>query len=120
MSPLRCPDCDLPLEGRACVVAGRAGSLSGCTCGGAWFTWLQLEQVLGGEVALEPLSAQTARRCPTCTLSLTPVLLPGVIPVETCSACRGVWLDWPDVLDLRLPGLEAVLQPAPAQRYAGL
>ncbi len=104
----------------ALSVSGRAVQLEGCSCGGAWVALNQLERLLGGEPVLETLSADTNRRCPACTLSLKPVLLPGVIPVETCSTCRGVWLDWADVGDLRIKELEAALLPEASKRYAGL
>lgn len=46
------------------------------------------------------------------------MVLPGGVPVETCSACRGTWLDWPDVVELRVKALETAVRPAPAERYA--
>lgn len=95
----------------------KGAALEYCACGGVWLPFGQLERVLG-ELKGEPLGGETSRRCPDCTLSLTPVVLPGGVPVETCSACRGTWLDWPDVVDLRVKELEAAVRPAPAERYA--
>jgi Zn-finger nucleic acid-binding protein len=109
-----CPDCATTLFS---IALGDA-SLSKCTCGGAWFSFGQLERVLGREAPVELLGGETSRRCPDCTLTLTPVVLPGGIPVETCTACRGTWLDWADVVELRVPALERAVRPAdPTQRF---
>ena len=96
----------------------RGATLERCTCGGVWFPHGQLDVVLGQKVVSEPLGGETSRRCPDCTLSMTTVVLPGGIPVETCSACLGLWLDWPDVVELRVRDLEAAVRPPPAARYA--
>lgn len=116
---MNCPDCALPLNARVLERPRRPVPMAACRCGGAWLELDALTALLG-EVALDPLAGDTSRRCPHCTLTLATVLLPGVVPVETCTACRGVWLDWPDVLALRDPALEALLRPPPELRYAGL
>jgi hypothetical protein len=95
-------------------------TMAACRCGGAWLALDAVQALLGAGVKLDAFDGDTSRRCPHCTLTMTTVLLPGVVPVETCTACRGVWLDWPDVLALGDKGLEALLRPPPELRYAGL
>ena len=109
-----CPDCATPLK----PATLRKASLEYCTCGGVWLPFGQLELIVGHEMKGDDLGGQTSRRCPDCTLSLTPVVLAGGIPVETCTTCRGQWLDWPDIVELKVKDLEALVQPAAAQRYA--
>jgi Zn-finger nucleic acid-binding protein len=109
-----CPDCLKPLE----PLTLRGSALERCSCGGVWVPHGELQRVLQREVVSEVLGGQTSRRCPGCTLTMTPVVLPGGVPVETCSACLGTWLDWPDVVELRVKDLEAALRPPAAERYA--
>lgn len=119
-----CPDCQKPLR----ELQVGTTELFGCACGSAWFPFERLEKVLARKLTYEALGGETERRCPDCTLSLTTVLILGNVPVETCSACRGVFLDWPDVVDVagrseQAPGsrakeLERKLRPAGEQRYA--
>ena len=103
-----CPDCAKPLQP---LNLGDL-ALRKCGCGGVWFGFGQLEKLLQRDVPLELLGGETSRRCPDCTLTLTAVIMPGAIPVETCSACRGTWLDWPDIVELRHRALELAVQPA--------
>ncbi|MDP1828856.1 MAG: zf-TFIIB domain-containing protein [Archangium sp.] len=109
-----CPDCSKPLV----ALTLRAATLERCTCGGVWAPFGELEKVLEHEVVSEALGGQTSRRCPDCTLTMTPMVLPGGVPIETCSACRGTWLDWADVVELRVKDLEAAVRPSPLERYA--
>ena len=109
-----CPDCSTPLK----PATLRGASLEYCTCGGVWLPFGQLERLLGHDMPGDALGGETSRRCPDCTLTLTPVVLPGGIPVETCSTCRGQWLDWPDIVELEERDLETLVRPAPALRYA--
>jgi hypothetical protein len=49
---------------------------------------------------------------------MTPMVLTGGVPIEQCSACLGCWLDWPDIVDLKVKELEDALRPASMeQRY---
>ncbi len=90
-------------------------------CAGLWFELGELDAVLGEELPYEVLDGDTTRRCPDCTLSLTPGLLGPSIPVETCSACRGLWFDWEDVQELNHQALSRVARPAAgAARYEGV
>lgn len=78
----------------------------------------QLQRVLGREVVSEPLGGQCDRRCPDCTLTMSPMVLKGGVPYEQCSTCLGSWLDWPDIVELRVKELEDALRPATTeQRY---
>lgn len=113
-----CPDCLTPLQPATLPRPGGEAQFEFCTCGGVWLPFLQLERILGHEAVGDSLGGETSRRCPDCTLTLTPVVLPGGIPVETCSACRGQWLDWPDIVELKVKDLEAKVLPGPALRYA--
>lgn len=107
-----CPDCTAALQPVSIEGRGGAVGFHKCSCGSAWLAHGQLERLLGREVPFELLGGETSRRCPDCTLTLTPVVLSGGIPVETCSTCRGTFLDWPDVVDLRFRPLELAVQPA--------
>jgi Zn-finger nucleic acid-binding protein len=62
-------------------------------CGGLWFDFGELTRVTGRKAELELIGGHTSRRCAFCRISLEPALLPGAIPVETCTACRGIYLD---------------------------
>lgn len=85
------------------------------TCGGLWFDYGELEDVTGKHPKMDPLDgADTSRRCPRCQLTLAAVFL-GATPVETCSACRGVWLDFDDVGDLGSARLSTLAKPPPPQ-----
>lgn len=88
-------------------------------CGGLWFGFGQLAEIAGREVPFELLDGETARRCPDCTMSLTPVILEGGVPVETCSTCRGMWFDFADLQQLGKP-FESVAPPPHPARYAGV
>lgn len=62
-------------------------------CGGLWLDFGKLQAVTGRELEPELLGGHTSRRCPFCRITLAPASLPGGVPVETCTACRGVYLD---------------------------
>ena len=109
-----CPDCLKPLL----PATLRKASFERCTCGGVWVPFGQLELILERPSAADELGGQTSRRCPDCTLSMTPMVLTGGVPVERCSACQGTWLDWPDVVELHVKDLEALVRPPAAERYA--
>jgi Zn-finger nucleic acid-binding protein len=119
-----CPDCAKPLQPLFVDLPGKADvPLDRCAqCGGLWFDFGELEAVTGRSAPFEPLDgAGTDRRCPRCTLSLSPGLLDGSIPVETCTACRGLWLDFADLPDVRAPRLAALARPPEGPgRYEGL
>lgn len=75
-------------------VLARGIELDRCpTCGGLWFDFGELSRVARREAALELIGGHSSRRCAFCRISLEPALLPGAIPVETCTACRGIYLD---------------------------
>ncbi|MEW6435462.1 MAG: zf-TFIIB domain-containing protein [Myxococcota bacterium] len=114
-----CPDCSEPLQPLFIDLPGRADvPLDRCaSCGGLWFDFGELEQVTGRAARIEVLAdAGTSRRCPRCTLSLTPVFLDGATPVETCTACRGLWFDFVDVSGVASPRLDALAKPGARQR----
>jgi Zn-finger nucleic acid-binding protein len=69
-------------------------------CGGIWFDWGELAQVLGKPLQPELLEGETSRRCAYCRISMLPAVLPGGVPVETCSACRGIYLDAGELREL--------------------
>ncbi len=69
-------------------------------CGGLWFDWGELERVVGRPLAPEPLDGVTSRRCAFCGITLAPAVLPGGVPVETCTACRGIYLDAGELREL--------------------
>jgi Zn-finger nucleic acid-binding protein len=85
-----CPECAAPMQGLfvSNVEVHRCGR-----CGGFWFDLGQLDAASGRAVVLEPLDGVTSRRCAYCRITLESALLPGAIPVETCAACRGIFLD---------------------------
>lgn len=91
-------------------------------CGALWFDFGELEAATGKPVAVELLDRDgTTRRCPACRLSMAAALLPGAVPVETCTACRGLFLDFQDVADLGSRRLAKAAKPPPAaKRYEGL
>ncbi|QRN96295.1 zf-TFIIB domain-containing protein [Archangium violaceum] len=62
-------------------------------CGGLWFDFGELTRVAGRKAELELMGGHTSRRCAFCRISMEPALLPGAIPVEACTACRGIYLD---------------------------
>jgi len=71
----------------------RAGRCARAECRGLWFEFGQLDALTGHPASLEALEGDTSRRCPSCAITLTTVLLSSSIPVETCSICRGIYLD---------------------------
>ena len=62
-------------------------------CGGLWFDFGELTRVAGRKAELALMGGHTSRRCAFCRISMEPALLPGAIPVEACTACRGIYLD---------------------------
>lgn len=109
-----CPDCLTPLEdfARANATLGR------CPCGGLWLPHGELEAFLGPAFVSEPLEGDTTRRCPDCTLSLSAAILPNGVPVEVCSTCRGTWVEWVDLVELKHKALSSLARPA--NPHAGL
>lgn len=117
-----CPDCQEKLQPLFIDLPGRPDvQLDRCpACGGLWFDYGELEQVTGRDARIEVLEgADTSRRCPRCTLTLTAVFLNGATPVETCTACRGLWLDFTDVPDVAAPRLHALAKPG-ARSWEGV
>ncbi|WNG41416.1 hypothetical protein F0U61_52780 [Archangium violaceum] len=85
-----CPGCETAMK----PVLAKDVELDCCPkCGGLWFDFGALTQVTRREAAPELIGGHTSRRCAFCRISLEPALLPGAIPVETCTACRGIYLD---------------------------
>lgn len=85
-----CPGCQTVME----PFLARGVEIDCCPqCGGLWFDFGKLTQVTGREAEPERIGGHTSRRCAFCRLTLEPALLPGAIPVETCTACRGIYLD---------------------------
>jgi Zn-finger nucleic acid-binding protein len=83
-----------------CFFAG-AVELDRCPrCGGIWFDWGELEQVTRRALEPELLEGHTERRCAYCGITLLAAVLPGGVPVETCSACRGLYLDAGELAEL--------------------
>jgi Zn-finger nucleic acid-binding protein len=82
-------------------------------CAGLWFDWGELEQVLGRKLAPEPLEGATSRRCAFCRTTLSPAVLPGGVPVESCGACRGLYLDAGELAELggEEPAARKTLEP---------
>lgn len=70
------------------------------SCGGIWFDWGELAKVIGRTLEPEPLNGYTERRCAYCRITMAPAVLPGGIPVETCTACRGIYLDAGELTEL--------------------
>lgn len=62
-------------------------------CEGLWLDYGELERLIEKPVSEEPFDGATSRRCPVCTLTLSTVFLPGAVPVESCTSCRGLFLD---------------------------
>ncbi len=83
-------------------------------CCGLWFDFTRSEKYAPTAATFTAMgSGLTTRRCPDCKVSLETVLLVGSIPVETCSLCRGFWLD---ANDLRELGADVPLpEPAAAE-----
>ncbi|MHB8875990.1 MAG: zf-TFIIB domain-containing protein [Myxococcaceae bacterium] len=92
-----CPGCGEPMQAFFAkeVELGRCGR-----CGGLWFDWGELQAVTGKPLEPERLEGETARRCAFCRITLAPAVLPGGIPVETCTACRGLYLDAGELTEL--------------------
>lgn len=85
-----CPDCATKMR------EYRVGSVEVDRCPkclGMWFDWGELEQAIGRSLEPELFDGHTERRCAFCRITLRTALLPGVIPVETCTSCRGIFLD---------------------------
>jgi Zn-finger nucleic acid-binding protein len=61
-------------------------------CGGVWLDFGRLESLAHHDFETRPAGGSTTRRCARCRISMTPVTLRGVA-VETCGACRGLYLD---------------------------
>src|SRR5690349_10313553 len=79
----------------------RKVELSRCPgCGGIWFDWGELAQVTGRKLEPELLDGHTERRCAYCRITMAPAVLPGAVPVETCTACRGIYLDAGELTEL--------------------
>jgi Zn-finger nucleic acid-binding protein len=79
-------------------------------CGGIWCDWGELEQVTGRALEPELLEGHTDRRCAFCGITLRVAVLPGGVPVETCGACRGLYLDAGELSEL------GGTEPAPPRR----
>lgn len=69
-------------------------------CLGMWFDWGELEQATGRSLEPELFEGHTERRCAFCRITLRTALLPGAIPVETCTSCRGIFLDAGELTEL--------------------
>src|SRR5262245_50490580 len=95
--PRQCPDCATPMQA---YYAGTV-ELDRCpACWGLWFDWAELGQVLGCSFEPELIEGHTSRRCALCRITLYTALLPGGIPAETCTSCRGIYLDAGELAEL--------------------
>lgn len=67
--------------------------LDRCTfCKGLWFDGGELEAVLKKPANPKLDEGATSRKCAACATPMTPAVL-GRLRVETCTKCRGVFLD---------------------------
>ncbi|MEW5742902.1 MAG: zf-TFIIB domain-containing protein [Myxococcota bacterium] len=119
-----CPDCAQSMQPLFVDLPGKPDvELDRCArCGGLWLDFGEWETVTSRalEVELMP-DAGTSRRCPRCTLTLTPAFLSGSIPIETCTACRGLWLDYADLPDIDDARLSRLARPPEGEkRWEGL
>lgn len=86
----RCPECECSLS----ATLHEGVELSLCDdCGGIWATFAQLEELKCGPVPVKVLKGKTTRRCASCRLTLSKARLPGDLPVEACTTCRGVFFE---------------------------
>ncbi|MHB8877640.1 MAG: TFIIB-type zinc ribbon-containing protein [Myxococcaceae bacterium] len=105
-----CPDCGCVMQ---VFYAGEV-ELDRCLfCRGLWFDGGELDRVLGRPVHPEPHQGRTNRKCASCQAPLSTALLGGHL-VETCKACRGIYLDRGE-LKLINGGQVKVLQSARPQ-----
>lgn len=87
----RCPSCDDALT----TTQHEGVMLRLCNaCGGTWATEINLEDLHGGPVTVEPLTgkAKTKHRCATCQLPLSRAKLDGRLDVEWCGTCHSAFL----------------------------
>ena len=67
--------------------------LDRCTfCSGLWFDGGELEAVLKKPASPKLDEGVTTRKCPQCGTAMRPAVL-GRCRIETCTTCRGVFLD---------------------------
>jgi Zn-finger nucleic acid-binding protein len=112
--PIRiCPGCEQPMQ----LYYAKDVELERCgQCGGLWFNWGELEAVTGRDLEPEPLGGETSRRCAYCRITLVPGVLPGGVPVESCTACRGIYLDAGELTEL---GIDEPPAPVAERDAAG-
>jgi Zn-finger nucleic acid-binding protein len=90
--------------------------LDRCTfCKGLWFDGGELEQVLKKPANPQLDEGSTARKCAACTTPMRPAVLGG-LRVETCTKCRGVFLDEGELVALNDGQPVRVTVQAPAKR----
>lgn len=90
--------------------AGEEVELDRCsTCGGVWFDAGELAEASGRAVTVK--TARTDRQCPACELPLVLGMLSGGVEVETCTHCRGTFLEARD--------MDALVKRVPKQQAPG-
>lgn len=99
MSERDCPDCDTHMQPFWLPSSKAQGSeveLDRCNdCGGVWFDAGELSEATRRSVT--PGKEKTDRRCPECDVSLVRGLLAGGVDVETCTSCKGTFLEARDM-----------------------
>ena len=90
--------------------------LDRCTfCSGLWFDGGELEAVLKKPAAPQLDEGVTARRCPKCAVAMRPAVL-GRCRVESCTTCRGIFLDEGELVALNDGKPVRVTMEAPPAR----
>jgi Zn-finger nucleic acid-binding protein len=66
-------------------------------CKGAWFDPTELNRLMSAaakKVDIPSNAAVSERKCPRCSVNLHQFQYPGTeAMVDTCGACKGIWLD---------------------------
>lgn len=111
MTARTCPGCSVPMRP---FQAGKI-ELDRCSfCNGLWFDGGELEAILGKKLsAVVTPGMSTARACPACKVPMDPAELGG-LRVETCSKCRGFFLDDGELVALNGGKAVRIQQQAPA------
>ena len=86
-------------------------------CSGMWFDGGELEAVLKKPMSPRLDEGSSSRRCPKCSVAMRPAVL-GRCRVETCTTCRGVFLDEGELVALNDGKPVRVTMQAPPQRAA--
>lgn len=109
-----CPGCSGVMK--PFVVSGI--ELDRCTfCKGLWFDGGELEAVLKKPAQPALDEGSTSRGCPVCVMPMRPAVL-GRLRVETCTKCRGVFLDEGELVALNDGKPVRVTVAAPPKREA--